>query len=433
MNKKKKILLLIILIYTIIQIICVTSFKLPFVSDSFRFYDLAQKSMAIGKFYPNLSNLSDDYIVSPVYVNYNYLLLSICNTPIIIQLFNILLNLSLLLLIYKITCKLFDETCAFTSAIIYILYLTNMGLILSNLSESLFGVFVFASIYLYLSKDNIYNAVVCGLCIGIAFGIRPFAIAILFSFLLILIYQIRTKQKHDIKKIYLILSGFLLIIISIGSISKKNIGDFICTPGSGALNLALSSNDDATGVYSRNILVKDSVWNAKTTYYEKNAYLKEKSISWLKQHPFNYFKTIPRKIYSTFISDDWVVSQLLNTRKWDFNRYIKSLKSEKLKNEFSLEDISFKTKFLCLNFYHQIIYLSILLFFILHFFYFYRHKLMDQNIFFLYLLLFLGYCSTFIISVGTPRYKYPFFLIIIILISPVINALYLNITKKLKS
>jgi len=417
-------------IYIIIQILYVTFLNLPFRSDSMMFYNFAQQSLAIGKLYPNMAMISSDYLVSPVFVNYNFILLNIINSPFIILYFNILLNSIQLFLIYKITLKIFGTQSALWAAIIYMLYLTNLGLVLSNLSELLFGVLIFSSIYFFLSKNSILNFLLCGLFAGFALGVRPVAAAVILAYIIICFYELIKKKYPDYRKILFILSGVLIYILLMGSISKKNIGHFIYTAGTGQINIALSSNDGATGIYSDSIFNYDSVYRTKTTFIEKNDYLFNKSVKWIKQHPFRFFSTIPRKIYSTFISDDWVVSPHSHTNNWEFNRFVKSFKNPGLRKEFNSEPLSFRIIFIILNFLHQLIYSCIFIMILFQFYYFIKNKLIDNNIILFYLIIFLGYGLTFIASVGTPRYKYPIILVGIILISPVIHKFIQQIFKK---
>jgi hypothetical protein len=427
---KKNILLLSILIYIGIQLFYVSFLSLPFRSDSLMFYNFAQQSLAIGKFYPNMAMINADYLVSPVFVNYNFILLNLFNSPYIILYFNILLNTIQLLLIYKITQKLFGSKNAVFAAIIYMIYLTNLGLVLANLSELLFGVLIFSSIYFYLSRNTFFNFILCGLFAGIALGVRPIAAAVILAYLLIYFYELYRRNKPDYRKIIFIISGVLVYILVMGSISKKNIGHFVFTAGTGAINLALSTNDSSTGVYSESIFKNDSIYNSKTTFTEKNDYLVNKSLIWIKHHPFKFFTTIPRKIYSTFISDDWVVSQLAHTNNWEFNKFIKATKNPVLWQEFKKEPFRFRLIFIIINFLHQLIYLSIVGLIVYQFYYFIKNKLIDNNIILLYLIFLMGYSMTFIASVGTPRYKYPLILIGIILISPAVNHIYHSIFKK---
>ncbi len=424
MKIQNRALFYIILAYIIVQTIYVTFFHLPFKSDSLMFFNFAQQSIAIGRLYPNIAMLNADYIVSPVYVNYNYFLLSIINSPFIILCFNILLNTLQLFLIYKITEKIFEKKSAFIACVIYMLYLTNLGLVLENLSELLFGVLIFSSILLYLSKDNFYYSLFNGIIIGLAFGVRPIALAVILAYIIIFFIELYRKNNPNLKKLFYILIGTLLYITIMGSISKKNIGYFISTAGTGQINLALSSNNSANGIYNDSIFKNDSIYNSKKTFVEKNSYLLNKSMKWIKKHPFKYFTTIPRKVYSTFISDDWTVSQLTHTEYWNFDKFIKSFRNEKLRIEFKNEPIGFRIFFITINIFNQLFYMSILLLVLYQFLFYYKNNNININVILLYIIFLLGYVMTFVISVGTPRYKYPFILIGIILIAPVIKHFY---------
>jgi hypothetical protein len=394
------------------------------------FLNFARQSIAIGKLYPNMAMINADYIVSPIYVNYNILLLKFFNSPFIILYFNIVLNIIQLFLIYRITNKLFGERNAFIASMIYMLYLTNLGIVLSNLTELLFGVLIFTSISFYLSNEKTLRYFLCGIFAGCALGVRPIAYAVILAYLFIYLYQVYKKQNPEHKKMACILSGVFIIIILMGSISKKNIGYFIYTAGTGPLNLIQSSNDAATGVYNDSIFKYDPVLKSKITFKEKNDYLFNKSTVWIKQHPLKFISTIPKKIYTIFISDDWVVSQLAYTNQWDFNKYIKSFKNPLLKAQFKNNFIGFKIFFICINFFHQLFYISLMVLFIFQFIYFIKNKILNKNIILLYMIIIIAYGLTFIVTIGTQRYKYPIFLVSFILIAPVVNHLCQKVFKK---
>jgi hypothetical protein len=394
------------------------------------FFNFAQQSIAFGKPYPNLAMTNADYIVSPVYVNYNILLLSIFNSPFTILYLNIVLNLLQLLLIYRITYKIFGEKSALIVVLIYMLYLTNLGIVLLNLTELLFGVLIFASINFYFSKEKFWIYFLCGIFAGLALGVRPMAYSLILSYLIIYLYQLFKKQNPNHQKMAMILSGVFVFIILMGSISKKNFGYFIYTAGTGPLNLSLSSNDVASGTYDESIIKNDSILKTKTTVQEKNEYLMNKSIIWIKKHPVKFFSTIPKKIYTIFISDDFTVSQLAHTNQWDFNKYIKSFKNAQLKSEFNNNSKSFKIFFVSINIFHQLFYLSLLALFIYQFVYFIKNRLLNKSIILIYLVLIISFGLTVLATIGTQRYKYPIFLFSFILISPVVNHFYQKVFKK---
>lgn len=426
MNKPTKLFIIFALVYVLIQFIYVTFYHLPFVSDSLMFYNFAQQSLAIDKLYPNIAMINADYIVSPVYVNYIFLILKVFHSPFAILYFNIILNIIQLYLIYKITCLIFDEQTAIIAGIIYMLYLTNLAVVLSNLTELLSGVLILTCLYLYISNGTFVKYFICGFFAGLSFGARPIAIVILFSYILICLFQFFIKKKKNFYNITFILIGFFTFIVLMGTISKKNIGHFIYTAGTGQINLALSSNDTASGVYDKSIFKNDSILKSKSTYIEKKDYLFHKSIKWFKKHPFKFFTTIPRKIYSTFISDDWVVSQLAHTHEWDLNKFIKSFKSPVLKIKFNNESFGFRIYFIALNLYHQLFYMCLLFLLLFQFTHVIKNRTFDVNIIILNLSIILCYGLTVIATVGTPRYKYPMFLLGIILIAPIVKNLLIN-------
>src|SRR3990172_1866647 len=109
----------IVTIYVIVQLIFVVFFPSEFRSDSAFYLQLAQESIRANSFYPAQQHLYDDYIFAPLFVNIVILVLHIYNSAISIGIFNIILNLLQLYLLYKLTQIIFNKATASVVTILY--------------------------------------------------------------------------------------------------------------------------------------------------------------------------------------------------------------------------------------------------------------------------------------------------------------------------
>ena len=95
----------IVLIYFASQLILIFSIHPGYKSDARYYYNLAQECIQSGEFYPAKKQITEDYIVAPLYINVTIILLSIYNSQVAISLFNLMLIMIQLFIIYKITLK----------------------------------------------------------------------------------------------------------------------------------------------------------------------------------------------------------------------------------------------------------------------------------------------------------------------------------------
>ena len=416
MSRMNKACIALLFVYVLVQIIYAWFFPLPFTSDSAASLAFAQSAIQEGTYYPNPSSLYSNGIIAPVYINCLIVLLKISNGQSIILFFNILLNTLQLFLLFKVTEKIFNTRAAIMAGLLYVLYLSNLGLVLLNLTELPFGVLILASLYFFISSPTLVNSLLCGLMTGLALGIRPTAYALVIAFLIIYIVHVFQGKGQHMKMVCIVI-GMLIYIIPMGFLSKRNIGQFEFTSASGPANLVMSANPRAKGIFDPYIFKNDSVYLSKKTYVEKNEYLLNLSKDYIKEHPMEWVALIPRKIYSTFISDVWAIPQLLHSQVWDFNALLKG--NQEVRDSFNKEPVSFRIAFWVLNIWQQAIYMLIAGFFIYQLYSFVRGRNFRYESLLINLFILGGIALTILAAVGSPRYKYNSLILGIILISPI--------------
>ena len=416
-NYSKSTAYILMFLYAVVNLIYALFFPVPYLSDSQNYLNFATNAIHDSQWYPSIHALYDEWIAAPVYVNCLILLLKIFHTTTSFQVFNAFLNVTQLLLMYCLTVRFFREKSGLIVVIIYILYLNNLGLVLLNYTELLYGVLILGAINLYFQQDKIIFAYLAGLSLGLALGVRPTAYSLVLGFLVLYSIDIfHQRAKH--LRMFLLILGIITFVFIQGTISMRNIGQFVYSSTTGPANLIMSANDKATGVYDNTIFKKDSILLSKKTYVEKNKYLQKRSLDWMKAHPTKWLSLIPRKIYSTFIADDFAITPLIGSNKWSLNKFLK----DKNNIQFSQESTVFRSSFLVLQIYHQLYYLMILAIIIYQLFVFVKKwKKVNSLEILINIYIFTGIALTFIGSVGNPRYKYSFFTILFILIAPIIS------------
>lgn len=408
-----------IAIYILIQFIHAAS-PVPFISDSANYVSYARLAIQQQTWYPNPGSINSAWIVAPVYINYIEAILRIFGSEYVILWFNIILNMMQMALVALITRRLYGNKTAMVAATIYMLYLNNLGLVMLNLTELMFGIFILLSIWLFTAEKTNINALFCGLAAGLAMGVRPTASALVMAFILLYLYDLYTKTASH-KRIALILAGFTLYCIAMGSLSWHNIHRFEITSTTGPSNLIMSANDKAKGTFDGQFFKTDSTYLAIKTYPERDQYLKQRSIQYIKDHPLKWIALIPRKIYSTFIADGWTIEYLLHSDRWNINTYLKG--DALVKQEFKALPLWFKIKFWIYNIWQQLIYAAIMILFLYQLIRLFRAKASPTE-YIINLFIVIGVALSIITSVGTPRYKYNFLIAAIVLVSPVVIQLY---------
>ncbi|MGD0036253.1 MAG: hypothetical protein ABSC53_03050 [Bacteroidota bacterium] len=386
-------------------------------SDCRPYYLWAQNNVETETFYPSRLNndLQREGVVAPVYINMEIVVLKLWNNPKAIFLLNALLNISQLILVFFITRAIHGELAATIAGGLYIIYLNNLGLVLLNFAELAFGVFLLLSVFLLITQRKLIFLLLSGFSLGLAIGIRPTGLAFIAALGIITIWKIFHK-KFESKKLLPFTVGFFIYILIAGFYTKYTIDDFLFMSTSGPPNILLSTGDSANGKFNESVLNRPEL--QRSTYKERNRAFLSYAVQWIQQHPFQWIGEFPQKIYSTYITDDIAISQLLLTQQWSFDRYVKAYRRDELGQEFNLEPFWFRVAFLFLNVFHQLFYLLLITLFILQTYVFFKQRTWSEETVLLYFIIFIGASMTLLSSIGCLRYKYNFIIISMILSSP---------------
>jgi hypothetical protein len=414
----------IILIYASVQLVLILNSEIEYTSDASYYFNLAQECIEQNEFYPARQHLNEDYIFAPLYINAILILLKIYNTPLIISLFNFLIIQLQILLLYKITLKIFSVNIAKITVLLYIFYLNTLGLLLLNYTELFFLLLISLSIYLFLLGKN-YSLVLSGIILGGAIAVRPTGWLLLFAFLILQIYVSYKNRKISISYFYLY-SGVFVFILCFGMWTYSHFGKFEYSSTTGPVNLLIGANDNATGGFKATVFEENKagyIENPETlTYIQKGEFYKEKAITWIKENPIRWLSLTPLKLLHAFAWDDISISSLLGFQELNFGRALRNLFTGSSTTS-ELEKASFTTYifYFFILFLHHLYYYLLLAAAFLGIIHLVKNKFSNDGV---KLILFFSLFTILTITIifGTPRFKYPMFILLLPIAANYINT-----------
>jgi len=298
---EKEILTSAILIFFSIQVLLVSFIDLDHTSDSAYYLETAFKTVETGNLYPASDNLNDRWIRSPGWVNLMALLLYLTGTVKGVLFFNIIFNIIILCEVYYISRKYFGLESAMISLLLFMLLLSNYGIVLFLLSELITVALVLGSVCLAVQNRPEYF-LLSGILAGIANWVRPIAPA-LFITLIISSLVLRFPVKH----IFIWLSGLLVIVMLIGGLTYIKCGKFIFSSITTGGNMIIGANPQATGRYDTISFSKDGAAfiadEDNLSVRVKDKIWRKRALEWKLKNPKNWLSLIPKKFYYLYSSD----------------------------------------------------------------------------------------------------------------------------------
>ena len=404
-----------IIFYIILQLILCFTLKIEYSGDAEYYYKLAKESIDLNEFYPAKKHLYEDYIIAPVYINSIILLLKIHYSPVTINLFNYVIILLQVLVLYKITIKIFSKTTGRVVVLLFIFYMNTVGLMLQNYTELIFLFLLTTSIYLFtLNKISFF--ILSGIFIGLSIGVRPLGWALMTAMIFVQLFT-GLKDKKIYFNYFYTYSGILAIILLFGTFTYSHFGKFEYTSTTGPINLLLGANDYATGGFNSTVLEQGKAgyieFPDSMTYVQKGEFYQHRAINWVTENPGKWLSLAPLKLLHTYGWDDVSLSSLIGYNETNFARVMRILFSEG-----NLDNALPET-----NIFEKVLYLFILA--SSHLYYYFLLILIALGVYDLLkkkhrhtgttiILLFTFFTILMImITIGTPRYKYPVFILLL--------------------
>lgn len=279
-----------------------------------------------------------------------------------ILIFFCLLKALTALLIAKISESIFNSKVAVTALILYILYPNNWGEVTMVNSETPMIFLILLAFYIILKNSkNIQWLFFGGMLMAMANWFRPISLIFLGSMIL---YYIFFEKKNIILKTTGILSGYILIIFSLGIESYSRTGYFIYQAESLWFNMAEATYETSvkphyntemypigTARYIDNMQDK--------TVIECNQIWKKRSLEWLKDNKLNYLSKVPGRLLYMYFNDIDNMTFLIKDKSKAENNYI-TLPYRNITHRLKSLNYVQMSAFICMVLYYTLLLLALL-------------------------------------------------------------------------
>ena len=292
-------------------------------NDGEGYLEYAQVCLAEGQPYPT----NNIYHTSPFIWNIGIINL----TELSLWLFHSIKPLLILLCMMKAltalflaltTKRLMGYSAAVICLILFAVYPNTWGQSTMLSSEIPSTMLAVTAVYLFVCHHQLF---ICGLLLALANWFRPTATIFL---LVIISFLIIFQRKQLLKNICLLLAGFTFFIIIVGTSCYLRTGHFIYQARSYWFSMVDECYDGAEVAPHWG----QPVWLKGTPRYidnyeqmdcfEYERIWKERSISWLKDHPGDYLSKIPDRLYYMYQSDYDNMPAFLSDKSKAENNYI---------------------------------------------------------------------------------------------------------------
>ena len=315
--------------------------------------------------------------------------------------------------LYSITRKIVNPKAALIALALYVAYPANYGEATSVLSEVPFVFFTLMGLWLVLQHKRVCG----GFLMALANWFRPVGLVFLLSTCIYLIYN---KQKDAKKGILRLLSGYVLFIAIVGSLSWVRTGHFIYQSTTGWTMLMKYSWDNDKDQEPDRALFENGDPMACPSHLDclqKDSLYRRRFLTWLKHNPGEYFRQMPEKLGRTYVSDNA-----------NFCTYVPG-KAEK---EYMYEEISMAALWKSfprfspvqtLTFINLLYYYALMACFAMAVGYFIRHN--RPSFFWLSLsVILLGTAMLLLVGHGESRYHIPFMPFVILTVAAYIEHIH---------
>ena len=341
-----------------------------------------------------------------------------------------ILNLIQFFLLFRITKKLYNQNIAAVFCLLYIFYFANLGMTLLNLTELLFGVLLSLSVWFILKRQKLYY-LLAGIAAAASIAVRPTGWALLISLVIFFLFIQNDSRNRNLISFVV---GVIIFFVVFGTLTKISSNNIVLSSVNYGTNLLIGANPDATGAYNDRAFGEGKVGYLahpeQLTYLYKQQFWFDQAIKYIANNPIQWLKIIPLKLVHIFIWDDYAISPLFMMQDWNLYVIAKHYFIEK--NSTGIMNnvpISIQILYISFQVFHHLFYYLIMAtsFFILMK---NRKKIFKDPMIKLFITIIMLSLSIPLFSFGDPRFKYPYILMLMVIISPYLYNFLTNTQKK---
>ncbi len=208
-------------------------------------------------------------------------------------------------LVGKVGQKLFGNKVAIIATLLYVCYPNNWGQSTTILSEIPMIALALLAFYWAIVRQSIGWWLAAGVVMGLANWFRPVAPVFLGTLLL---YYMLFAKKRWLAKATSLCGGFMLFVGTVGFLCYERTGHFVYQAETLWFNMAEATYESSVAPqYDTDPYPKGTIryieGRERLTAMQCNEIWKERSMAWLKAHPWEYLRKVPGRLMYMYYND----------------------------------------------------------------------------------------------------------------------------------
>ncbi|MBJ2166516.1 MAG: hypothetical protein JFR24_01420 [Muribaculaceae bacterium] len=273
-------------------------------SDSAYYLGLAQECVAARQAYPLPHHLaSHPYIANPGYINLTAGVMAVCGNAHSGLWLNLIMNCSLLFVLYVLCKRLCGTQTARIFAVIFCLIPSNTFIVQGYMSELPCELAAYAALLCATGRSRRALAA-AGALIVAANYIRP--VAAIFALPIILCLSIKRAPWRSWGAFAGAAAAAAVIL---GAANFAISGRMFLFSSTAGVNAIMGANDTADGAYRSDVFTPGREGHIPDSLgydvFRKDSLWKNRAMEWALGHPSDFIALIPRKVYVQMFSDSY--------------------------------------------------------------------------------------------------------------------------------
>lgn len=227
-------------------------------------------------------------------------------------------------LVGKVAQRLLNNKVAIVAALLYVFYPNNWGQSTTILSEVPMIALALLGFYWAIAQQKLRWCIAAGAVMGLANWFRPVAPVFLGTLLL---YYLLFARERWITKAAGLCGGFALFVAAVGFSCYMRTGHFVYQAETLWFNMAEATYEPSVAPqYDTDPYPKGTIryieGREHLTTMQCNEIWKERSVAWLKAHPWQYLQKVPLRLMYMWYNDMDNLSAFYFDKQNGQNRYV---------------------------------------------------------------------------------------------------------------